>query len=71
MPTVSQFSTAENYQKLQDSLSKIDTAINEAQIAKQAGLPDADQLLKTAEEAKARILQMLNTYFPSGTAPSQ
>lgn len=69
MPTVSQFSTAENYAKLQESLKQIDTAINEAEIAKQAGLPDAEQLLSTAQEAKKRILQMLNTYFPSGTAP--
>lgn len=68
MAQVSQFSTAENFAKLQQALDKVDTAIQEAELAKSAGVPGADELLSTAQAGKAKIVQLMNTYFPTGTA---
>jgi hypothetical protein len=68
---VSMFSTPEYWQRLQESKSKIETAIREAQIAKQAGIPGADNMLATAEAAQASVLRMLATYFPGGAISNQ
>lgn len=70
MAAVSQFSTAENYKKLQDALTKTDHAIQEAQLAVQAGIPQADTMLKAAEETRKRVQQLLDTYFPGGAVPA-
>lgn len=71
MPQLSQFSTAENYKKLQDALTQIDQAIAEAELAVQGGVPNADSMLQQSKEAKSKIQQLLNTYFPTGTAPAK
>lgn len=70
MASVSQFSTAENFAKLTTGLEKINHAIDEAKLAQQAGVPSADIMLATAEATRTKILQLLNTYFPGGTAPA-
>ena len=71
MAGVSQFSTPENYQTLQENLQKIDHAMNEAQLAVQARIPNAEGMLQAAQETKKRIEQVLHTYFPSGAVPSK
>lgn len=69
MAAPSQFSTAENYAKLQSALDQVDAAIREAELAESAGVPGAAELLSTAQQGRTRILQLINTYFPTGTAP--
>jgi len=71
MAAVSMFSTPDMYSKLQDSLGKVNAAIKEATIAQQAGIPQADQLLSTAQNARDQILRMLDTYFPGGVVEGQ
>jgi hypothetical protein len=66
MPGISQFSTPENFAKLNDSLAKLSEAIREAQIAVQAGIPGADLVLANAKDAEQRVLLLKNTYFPQG-----
>lgn len=70
MAAPSQFSSAENYAKIQASLEKIDNAIHEAQLAVQAGIPQADTLLKAAEDTKRKIEAFKSVYFPDGTVPA-
>jgi len=69
MTTISKFSTAANFTRLKDALDKVEYAIREASLAVQAGIPDAATSLATAQDAQKRIQQVLNTYFPTGTAP--
>jgi len=69
MTAISQFSTAANFAKLHDALDKVEYAIKEAKLAVQAGVPDAATALSTAQDTQKRIQQVLDTYFPNGTAP--
>jgi len=71
MSAVSRFSTFENYQSLQAALSKVNDAIHEAELAKQAGIPQAEQMLTTANSVKERITAMMSTYFPNGEVPAK
>jgi len=70
MSAVSKFSTPENYAQLTDALAKVDEALREAELAQQAGIAQAADLVKQAKDAQASILQIRNTYFPSG-APTE
>lgn len=70
MSAISVFSTLKNYQHLQDALSKVDNAIHEAQLAKQAGIPQADTMLSQAQTMRDSITRMINTYFPNGEVPA-
>lgn len=70
MPAPSQFSTKERLDSINKILDQIDVAINEAKIAAEAGVPTAAEQLKTLEEQQAKVLQLKNTYFPTGTAAS-
>jgi len=71
MAAISQFSTAANFSKLHDALGKVETAITEAQVAKNAGVPGADELLNSAKDAEQRIRNMLSAYFPGGVVEEQ
>lgn len=69
MTAISQFSTPENFTKLTNALDKVEYAIKETKLAVQAGIPQAVETLKVAEQTKSRIEQALHTYFPEGTSP--
>jgi hypothetical protein len=66
MAAVSQFSTPENFAKATQAIAQLQAAINEAQIAVQAGIPGAQQALQVAQDALARVQLFKQTYFPSG-----
>ena len=66
MPAVSQFSTAENFAKVNAAIDQVTTAIQEATIAQQAGIPGAAQVLSNAQDALSRLQLFRQTYFPTG-----
>ena len=68
MPAVSQFSTAENLAKVNDAITTVERAIQEAQIAVRAGIPSADQVLSNAQDQLSRLQTFRSTYFPTGAA---
>lgn len=69
MPSPSRFSTPENYQRLTTAKTQLIEAIHEANMAVQAGIPNAQQALDTAQSGLKSIEQVLSVYFPTG-APS-
>lgn len=70
MATVSQFSTAQNFQRVNTAIDQLQTAIDEAQIAVRAGVPGAQDALNNATQALERVMTFKNVYFPSG-APQE
>ena len=62
----SRFSTKENYDRLTEAMRTIDEGIRELNIAVEAGIPDAEKHLKAVEEQRAKLQQIIDTYFPGG-----
>jgi hypothetical protein len=52
-----------HYQQIMAGLESADAAIRQAEMAQQAGL-DVASKLKAAQDAKAQLLRLKNTYFP-------
>lgn len=67
---VSRFSTAANFQSLNEAKDKFESAIAEAKVAVAAGVPGAEAQLKAAEDGLARTNKVLQVYFPGGVAPA-
>jgi len=67
---VSKFSTQETLTKINTAIEQFQTAIHEAELAQQAGIPGADQILKDAQQELQRAQTLKDVYFPTGTAPA-
>lgn len=71
MANPSKFSTPTNFAKLQSAKSELMVAQHEAQLAVNAGIPNAASALTTAQESLKRVEQVLGVYFPAGAPVTQ
>lgn len=70
MVAVSKFSTKENYDKLKNAEAELQLAQHEAELAVQAKLPGAEEVLAKTQAGMQQVQNLLNVYFPNGTAPT-
>jgi len=66
MPAVSQFSTADNLDRVNKAIAQLEQAMHEAELAVQAGLPNADATLSTIKDELQKVQRLKETYFPGG-----
>lgn len=69
MATISVFSTQANLDLINTTLTKLEEAKAELEMAVAAGIGGAQERLTSLEQDITRTLQLKNVYFPNGTVP--